>query len=96
MYWCLLVVQCRSGRSIRTLAALHTGMYDSIVNVEAAMISLQHSAKRFVILEESDTDDFQRVLYKLMTEDFPKFWKTYHESMSKGKANTVRLHRPAV
>ncbi len=94
MYWCLHVVVCRSGRSIRTLAALHTGMYDSVENVEAAMKSLEHSAKRFVILEECDTDGFQRVLYKLMSEDFPKFWKTYHES--KGKSNTVRPHRPAV
>ncbi len=96
MYWCLHVVVWRSGRSIRTLAALHTGMYDSVENVEAAVKSLEHSAKRFVILEESDTDDFQRVLYKLMSENFPKFWKTYHESMSKGKSNTVRPHRPAV
>ena len=91
-----MFVLCRSGRSIRTLAALHTGMYDSMVNVDAAMKSLQLSAKRFVIVDDSDTDDFKSVLYKLMTEDFPKFWKSYHESMSKGKGNTVRLNRLAV
>ena len=96
MFGVSMFSQCRSGRSIVTLRGLHTGIYDSMVNVEAAVKSLEQSAKRFVILEDSDTDGFKCVLYKLMSEDFPKFWRAYHLSMSSGKANTVRLRRPAV